>query len=460
MEMDIRTETNTKPPGAVDDPGRANVKASARMRATVEPDLRRAANGGSIAPLAVRVVDVDAEPRSLLLRTPNGSPYKGAMLIARRGGRAFGTVTVFADADGRVDASDVASAVRNLPVPAIAERTVSSRRATTPRISVVVATCARTESVIRCVRSILACEYDGFDVIVVENAPRRSATARALAESFPGEPALKYLEEPRVGSSHTRNTGLAWATGEIVAFTDDDIVVDRGWLRAIADAFVPGVGCVTGLIMPLSLDNDVQAMFERFAAFGKGFTRREFSIDDQSIEYNRLLPYAAGHLGSGANMAFRTSLARELGGFDPVLGPGTPTLGGEDIDLLVAVLLNGSKLVYDPAALIFHEHPAADAALRRRTFSYGVGLTAMLAKQLWVGPRMPLVTAIPAGITYLFEPASRKNLARGADYPWAFTLLELLGMVLGPIAYVASAVRSLPRMASRRPPFTTPRRLG
>jgi O-antigen biosynthesis protein len=428
-----------------------------RVAETVQPGFASTTNGDLVAPLAVEVVDIDREVRPLLLRRADGTPYRGAIVIARHGGRPFGVVSVSADADGHVDGSAVASAVSRIPAPAVAERRVS-RPVASPRISVVVATCARPGSVVRCVRSILACDYEDFEVIVVENAPEHSETATAIAENFAGPHAPTYLEEPNVGSSHTRNTGLAWATGEIVAFTDDDVVVDRGWLRAIADAFAPEVGCVTGLIMPLSLENECQVMFERFAAFGKGFARREFSITDQAADHNRLLPYAAGHLGSGANMAFRTDLARELGGFDPVLGLGTSTLGGEDIDLLVAVLLSGNKLVYEPAALIFHEHPATHTGLRRRAFSYGVGLTAMLAKHLWVGPRLRLLATIPAGIGYVFDPASRKNVARGPDYPPALAVLELLGMVIGPLAYLASAARSLSHVANWRPRFLPIRR--
>ena len=427
------------------------VKGSARLSESALADFTTTVDGGVVVPFAVEVVDVDAEPRSLVLRTASGTPCRGALLIARRSGRPFGVVTVPADAEGHVDASQVASAVRRLPVPAVVEPPACRPRPSTPRISVVVSTCARTESVLRCIRSVLACDYEDFEVIVIENAPERSATAGAIAASFPDEPALRYLEEPHVGLSHSRNAGLAWATGEVVAFTDDDVVVDRGWLRAIADGFAPEVGCVTGLIMPLSFDNEFQVMFERFAAFGKGFVRREFSITDPPTQHNRLLPYAAGHLGSGANMAFLTVLAREIGGLDPLLGVGTPTFGGEDIDILATVLLRGYKLVYEPAALIFHDHPRSYTGIRRRTFAYGVGLTAMLSKHLFVGPRRELVARIPAGIVYILDPKSRKNAPRGSGYPLAYTMFEFLGMAVGPFAYIASAFLSLSRRSSWRP---------
>ena len=93
-------------------------------------------------------------------------------------------------------------------------------------------TCANPGPLERCLRSILRSEYDDFEVIVVENRPRSADTARMLVERFARESRLRYVEEPRPSASLARNAGLASAEGEIVAFTDDDVVVDPLWLRA------------------------------------------------------------------------------------------------------------------------------------------------------------------------------------------------------------------------------------
>ena len=115
-----------------------------------------------------------------------------------------------------------------------------------PSISVVVTTCAGSPSLVRCIRSILACDYKDVEVIVVDNRPRRSTASAVLAEHFARDARVRYAPEARRGLSYARNAGLELAEGEIVAFTDDDVVVDGGWLRAIAHAFAPAIGCVTG----------------------------------------------------------------------------------------------------------------------------------------------------------------------------------------------------------------------
>ncbi|PRC62799.1 glycosyl transferase family 2, partial [Mycobacterium sp. ITM-2017-0098] len=67
--------------------------------------------------------------------------------------------------------------------------------------------------------------------------------------------------EPRPGLSRARNTGLSAATGEVVAFTDDDVVVDRHWLSAIARGFSrgPAVSCVSGIVAAAELRTPAQA---------------------------------------------------------------------------------------------------------------------------------------------------------------------------------------------------------
>jgi GT2 family glycosyltransferase len=311
-----------------------------------------------------------------------------------------------------------------------------------PSISVVVTTCEGNTTLVRCINSILACGYQDVEIIVVDNRPQTSSAAAVLEEHFANDARVRYARETRPGLSYARNAGLRLAEGEIVAFTDDDVVVDENWLRAIAQAFVPGVGCVTGLIMPLAIETPAQALFERFAGFGKGLERRCFELADSGED--RLFPYAPGAFGSGANTALRKSLAERLGGFDVKLGTGTIARGGEDLDLYIRLLLAGEKIVYEPAALLYHEHPSDPQGLRRRAFDYGVGLTAMLAKQLFGGPRRPLLRAAPAGISYLFDPRSRKNVSRGDGYPRKLVLLEVFGMLVGPFAYALSAYRPRP----------------
>ncbi|HSS05100.1 MAG TPA: glycosyltransferase [Solirubrobacterales bacterium] len=310
----------------------------------------------------------------------------------------------------------------------------------TPLISVVIPTCDSDSTLVRCIRSVLSSDYENFEVIVVDNRPKSTATRAALTTHFADDARVKYADEARPGSSYARNKGLSLAEGEIVAFADDDTVVDSGWLHAIAVAFTPEVSCVTGLILPLTIDTPEQALFEQFAGFGKGLEDRSFLLDDNHND--PLFPYAAGTFGSGANTALRKSVALKLGGFDGRLGAGTPACGGEELDIYIRLLLAGEEIVYSPSAVLFHEHPSDDRGLRRRVFNYGVGLTAMLTKQMVTGPRIPLLRATPAGVRYLLDSRSRKNASRDRDYPRMLTVFERLGMLAGPLAFAFSARRA------------------
>ena len=133
---------------------------------------------------------------------------------------------------------------RSLPRMGIPRRRSHRPRAAAarhrPPVSVVVATCGRPDAVERCVRSVLACEYPNAEIVVVENRPGSEATREMLLSEFVGEPRLRYVEEPRSGASRSRNAGLAVAEGDIVAFLDDDVVVDAAWLDHCVQAFEAG----------------------------------------------------------------------------------------------------------------------------------------------------------------------------------------------------------------------------
>jgi GT2 family glycosyltransferase len=429
------------------------------------------------APVAVRVLDVDGPLRDLHLPYGGGKRnYRSLLAVVRLAEAPIGVATFPVDDRGRVTRKQLAGGVLEQLGPkldeAYARRDLTDVAADSidlvacgpgangsrsPSVSVVVPTCANPGPLERCLRSILRSEYDDFEVIVVENRPRSLDTARMLVQRFAGESRLRYVEEPRPSASLARNAGLAAVGGEVVAFTDDDVVVDPLWLRSSVERLTgaPGVECVTGLILPLELESESQLLLEQFAGFGKGFEPRTYRLP-QAREENPLLPYAAGALGSGASIVMLTAVARELRGFDPALGPATPARGGEDLDLLARVLRHGYALSYEPRAIVWHEHPGGSERLRHQVYSYGIGLGAMLGKQLIACPRRrDFVRAVPAGVRYLGDPGSRKNIGKPSGYPRGLTRLERRGMVIGPALYLVSAI--IARVLLKRAPMASPR---
>jgi O-antigen biosynthesis protein len=412
------------------------------------------------APIAIRALDVDSGVDTLRLpASRSGAPYSRVLVFLRRGEDPLGWISLPAPADGEVSLDGLAEMLdaraERPPAEALpraddgsgaAHGGAAPEAAAPSLLSIVVATCADAEQVVRCVDAIQSHATDPYEVVVVENRPARSTVARVLQERFGDDERIRYVEERRPGLACARNAGLRAARGELVAFTDDDVLVDAAWVPAIRRAFAaaPEVGCVTGLILPLELETPAQLLIERFASYGKGFLPRIYSLEKPPPD-QPLFPYTAGYFGSGANMAFRTATLRNLGGFDPVLGTGTRARGGEDLDVCIRVLNAGVRLAYEPRAIVWHRHPETGAHLRRRAFDYGTALGAMLTKQILSGPnRWGIVSRVPRGARYYTDPESRKNAARGPAFPRSLTRLERVGLLYGPIAYFAS------RLGARR----------
>jgi GT2 family glycosyltransferase len=315
-----------------------------------------------------------------------------------------------------------------------------------PFVSVVIATRDRPELLDACLRSLLAGSYAECEVLVVDNSPGDAATRRVVEERIPGDPRLRYLVEPRRGAGVARNHGLARAQGEIVAFLDDDLIVDHDWLRAIVGGFhvMPGVACVTALIMPVELETPAQQWLEEYGGFDKGYRRRVFDLSEHRLP-DRLYPYSAGIFGSGASMAFETARLQELGGFDPRLAT-----AGEDLDLFLKVLFAGGRIVYEPAALVWHRHPREYEALRRTMFNYGAGLSGLMTK--WSlsrpGAAAAIAARLPAAALLALDPRSRKNAGKRHGYPKELTRRELTGMALGPGLYLRTAWRARRRRSA------------
>jgi cellulose synthase/poly-beta-1,6-N-acetylglucosamine synthase-like glycosyltransferase len=197
-----------------------------------------------------------------------------------------------------------------------------------PTVTVAVCTRERVADLARCLAALVQLEYPALELLVVDNAPRSAATQQ-LVSRFPQ---VRYVCEPRPGLSWARNRAIKEAGGQIVAFTDDDVVVDAGWVAALARVFAENaeVMAVTGLVVPYELETEPQQLFEQHGGFGRGFERQWHRLDI-TTDKQKAGHHGAGKFGTGANMAFRRSVFQQIGPFDPALGVGTPTNGGEDL---------------------------------------------------------------------------------------------------------------------------------
>jgi glycosyltransferase involved in cell wall biosynthesis len=417
----------------------------------------------------VQIVEVElaqALPRLEPKTAPSGTRYGAALCLVRLHGEPLGLVELEVPASG-LEAATLASSIEEdlgeaiaahlssdglsrikasaegLPwpeqLPCRAEHEAFLTRA--PFVSVVIPTRDRPQRAAEAIASVLACDYpsDRFEVILVDNRPDGASDAAGATAGSLADDRVRILHEPVPGGANARNTGLFQACGEIVAFTDDDVVADRGWLASIAGGFdgEPGVGAVSGLVAPLELETPAQVWFEGYARFTGRFERRAYDLGANRPTDDPLFPFDIGVLGTGANMAFRTQALRDAGGFDPSFN--TRALpNGTDVEALLRVMLRGWTVVHDAHAIVQHAHQREYHQLERRVYGYGLGLTAVLTKTLFQHPKLvpELIRKLPRGLSFAISPGSAKNESKAADFPADLNRLELQGMVRGPWAYL------------------------
>ncbi len=243
-------------------------------------------------------------------------------------------------------------------------------------VSVIVCTRDRPEPLEACLCSLTACRGAVREIVVVDNAPTTSAT-RDVAARVPG---VSYVLEPRAGLSRARNAGLRATSGELVAFTDDDVIVHPEWPARLARAFdAPEVASVTGLVLPASLASESEWLFERaFGGFARGYRRMRY--DETFFNAVRRKGAPVWQIGAGANMAIRRSALERVGNFDVRLGAGAAGCS-EDSELWYRLLAAGYACVYEPAAVVHHHHRASLPDLGHQMRMYTRGhVTALLAQ--------------------------------------------------------------------------------
>ncbi|MBK5189471.1 MAG: glycosyltransferase, partial [Gemmatimonadaceae bacterium] len=332
----------------------------------------------------IKVLDLELRDPIVALAGLDG--YDSAQLLVRLDGTPLGYITVPIVA-GRCDARTLGAAVaRDLLDPFVREL-VHRRLAepltagelqpdallafiprpaerALPTVSVAVCTRDRPLELASCLDAIGRLSTTPAEIIVVDNAPSSDATERLVRERYPH---VRYVRDDRPGLDRARNHAIAESRSEIIAFTDDDVIVDAGWVRALAEIFAdaPHVSAVTGLVIPYELESQAQQNFEHYGGFGRGFSRAWHVAGHH---------HGAGRFGTGANMAFRRTLFDEIGLFDPGLDVGTPSNGGGDLEMYFRLLQEGHTLVYEPRAIVRHRHRLENEQLRKQLRDWGTGL--------------------------------------------------------------------------------------
>ena len=156
-------------------------------------------------------------------------------------------------------------------------------------VSVVVCTHRRPDMLVGLLAAVELLNPAPHEVVVVDNDPGESDVQRLVRQA-----GAVYVREDARGLDNARRAGVAAASGDVIAFTDDDCLPSERWLRDLPELFDdPRVAAVTGPAFAHDLSSPAQRAFEEAGGFGRGFHRRVH-------EWTNLSPAGASRTGAGA----------------------------------------------------------------------------------------------------------------------------------------------------------------
>jgi GT2 family glycosyltransferase len=247
-----------------------------------------------------------------------------------------------------------------------------SKHLSWPRISVVVCTCNGSRVISDCCKGLLKLDYPHFEVIVVDDGSTDGTAKIAREYGF------RVISTGNRGLSNARNTGLKAATGEIVAYIDDDAYPDPQWLTYLAFTFMrTDYAAVGGPNLPPAGDGPIPDC----VANAPGGPIHVL-ISDREAEH---IP--------GCNMAFRKADLAAIGGFDPQF-----RVAGDDVDVCWRLRQSGRKLGFSPAAMVWHHRRNTVRGYWRQQRGYGQA-EAMLESK-WPEKYNPVGHVSWAGLVY------------------------------------------------------------
>lgn len=220
----------------------------------------------------------------------------------------------------------------------------------TVKFSIVVCTYNRCELLRELLLSLLdqSANKDTYEIIVVDNNST-DATRLVVGEMSRNEkPIVRYVEEIQQGLSFARNTGAREATGEIIAYIDDDATAHRGWLKGFMEVYekFPDAGVVGGRIKPVWLSEKPAWLTQNLEM---SFGALNYGSEIQTLSFPKT-PF-------GGNFSIKRDLFLAMGGFCRKLGrKGLRLISSEEVLLCRLVEQNKKqKIYYTPRAIVYHK---------------------------------------------------------------------------------------------------------
>jgi GT2 family glycosyltransferase len=211
-----------------------------------------------------------------------------------------------------------------------------------------------------------------WELIIVDN--NSTDNTKEVIDNFINKSSLnvKYVIERDKGLSRARNMGIQEANGHIIAFTDDDCIVDQHWITSLSKEFYD--------------DESIVAVGGRVVLYNKMDRPVSIRVHEERIvlsSTDRILKFMIG-----CNMAFARPVFDEIGIFDTDFGAGSRFASTEDFDFLYRVHKKGLKIIYSPDVLVYHNHGRrTDEQIKSLMHGYAVGRGAFYCKYILGGDK-------------------------------------------------------------------------
>lgn len=292
-------------------------------------------------------------------------------------------------------------------------------------VSVIVPAYNAQRTVGKCLEALCAQDYpkDCYEIIVVDDG-----SADSTAEIIRRYPA-KYMRQANSGPATARNAGAFASRGEVILFTDSDCVPDRNWISEMVCPFEdPAVAAVKG-----AYRTEQKSVVARFAQLE--FEER-FEMLKKAASIDMVDTYSAG---------FRSSLFREMGGFDTSF----PEANNEDTELSYRFAKAGHRMVFNPRAIVCHlNHP--DSLRRYSRLKFWRGYWRMVVYKRFPG-KMIKDTYTP--ITLKFEILCQMLFLALLPFTLAFPRYGVYALLL-IIAVFIALITPFTLSALRKDAFT------
>jgi len=297
------------------------------------------------------------------------------------------------------------------------------------RLTVAIPTRGRPESLNRTIHALLSGIRRPDEIVVSEQ--RTTARGAATIPAMPARVDLVHLRTDGLGVSRSRNDAIEAATGDFVAFLDDDMVPEPDWLAAMVveweGVWRGGSVLITGLIDGPDVVGAGRAAM-RVPGTRRLPCRRVWQGEPSSADV-----LYGGHFGAPRELFDRLGPRP----FDERLGPGTPFPAAEDADFGWRVLAAGIPVVYAPEVRARHVTDKSTGAARY--WSYGVGFGGAAAKHTRAGWRPARRLFLRALGTTSGKAVRAAASLRPADA--SGRALALVGMLVGFYRWSGAARR-------------------